>query len=92
MSAHPFGHAGFIRFKEYLYWAAESQKCRVQTGYCTLEDGEVLATTTITAPSGNYVIEVDVHGEEFLPISRIAYYDRRLGLRWPGSSTSGVSS
>jgi hypothetical protein len=91
MSAHPFGgHPGFLKFKEYTYWAATVEKCRVQTGYLVTVDGEVLSSTTITAPSGKHVIVVDVSPEESVSLTEIAHYDRRLGIQWPGANSGSA--
>jgi hypothetical protein len=86
MSAHPFGVGGqFLKFKEYLYWAATVEKCTVQTGYAIEEDGEVLSTHTITAPNGRHVIVLDLDPDESVSLSEIAFFDRRLGIQWPGT-------
>ena len=78
MSAWPFG--GHPKFSEYCTWAAQDERCTVQTGFAVSPEGAVHNQTMITAPSGRHVIVVDITQDEFLMPTMIAYLDRRLGL------------
>lgn len=86
MSAFPFG--GHPSFSHYLTWANQKAGCTVQTGYMSLEDGEAVSMTLITAPNGRHAIEVDLAQDERLVASVISHLDRRLGLKSPWSLTS----
>lgn len=75
--AHPFGLT--VQFKEYMAWA-HSQGCTFASAV-QMKDGICTTITTITSPLGKSVPIAEVTASEYLPLSVIKGYDRRLGLQ-----------
>jgi hypothetical protein len=78
--AYPFG--GHPTLSAYIAWAVE-QECSVQSGYSAGPDGKTYSLTKITAPSGKRVVVVGLKHSDRLEPTKVAYLDRRLGLRSP---------
>ena len=79
--AFPFG--GHPTLGAYIAWAVKEQGCSVQSGYSTGPDGKAHSLTKIQAPSGKRVIIVGLKHSERLEPTKVAYLDRRLGVRSP---------
>lgn len=77
--SYPFGD--HPKFGQYIEWAT-SQGCEIKQGV-RYADGAAYSITKITAPSGQYYIDVGTqHNDPLLPTT-ISRLDRRLGLQSP---------
>lgn len=76
----------FVRMADYQRWV-KNQGCTIRSGYRVGPNGTE-TFTTITAPSGKFVVIHDAKPDEFIPVSAFQYYDRRLGLE-PEDPTYG---
>lgn len=81
MSAFPFG--GHPTLGAYISWARDNEACTVQSGYMHGPDGKVHLLTKIVAPSGRRVIVVGLKQADRLEPTKVAYLDRRLGIKSP---------
>jgi hypothetical protein len=84
--AFPFG--GHPSLARYLAWAREKGGCTVDFGVMTDDAGRPFSIIKITAPSGKFVVLVNMDQKEHLVPTSIARLDRRLELQSPFFSLS----